>query len=227
VDEGHWLVADRQQAGRGRHGRVWQGGSGNFMGSTMVRLRRDDPPAHSLALVAGLAAQRAIAEYVPGHQPLLKWPNDVLVNSAKVAGCLVERAGDDVVVGVGVNLANAPQLANRPTMALADLGVAIDRNAFADRLAPTFTDCLYRWRDGEGLSQIIAAWTAAAHPIGTMLTLSEGPSAGLTAAFDGLERDGSLRVRLVDGSTQVIHAGEVQMAATLVQQGIGTDAARD
>ena len=53
LGEGFWLIADRQRAGRGRQGRVWEDGFGNFMGSTLVRRMGGDPPAPSLSLAAG------------------------------------------------------------------------------------------------------------------------------------------------------------------------------
>jgi BirA family biotin operon repressor/biotin-[acetyl-CoA-carboxylase] ligase len=83
VVEGQWLVADRQNAGRGRLGRVWNDGLGNFMGSTVVRIDPHQPPAPSLALVAGLAVQACVADLVPPRAALLKWPNDVLIGPGR------------------------------------------------------------------------------------------------------------------------------------------------
>jgi BirA family biotin operon repressor/biotin-[acetyl-CoA-carboxylase] ligase len=101
LGDGFWLVARRQNAGRGRLGRVWNDGAGNFMGSGVVRLSPGEPHAGSLALVAGLAVHEAVAPYVPApHRAMLKWPNDLLVDGAKLAGILLERVGDAVVVGM-------------------------------------------------------------------------------------------------------------------------------
>ncbi|HNJ48148.1 MAG TPA: biotin--[acetyl-CoA-carboxylase] ligase, partial [Novosphingobium sp.] len=78
VPEGEWLVADRQSAGRGRQGRTWFDGMGNFMGSTVVRPGPGDPPISTLALVAGLAVHETVAPLIPPPQrAMLKWPNDV------------------------------------------------------------------------------------------------------------------------------------------------------
>ena len=119
IAEGHWLVADRQSAGRGRQGREWFDGFGNFMGSTVVHLRAGDPLAPTLALVAGLAAYQAVLPHCPDPVPLrLKWPNDLMFAGAKLAGILLEREGDSVIVGIGVNLAIAPQVPGRETLAL-------------------------------------------------------------------------------------------------------------
>ena len=64
--EGDWLVALRQDSGKGRHGRAWESIDGNFFGSTLVQLRAADPPAPSLALVAGLALIEAVEIAAPG-----------------------------------------------------------------------------------------------------------------------------------------------------------------
>lgn len=203
--EGLWLRADRQTGGRGRQGRDWASPPGNLHASTLVRLRSSDPPAPSLALVAAVAFHEALSLFCNRAAELaIKWPNDILAGRAKLAGILLERAGDAVVIGFGANLAHSPDLPDRPTTSLAALaGAAPDPAALLDALAESFARWLGRWR-GEGLGRIRAAWLAAAHPIGT--ALSAGGAAGL---FDGLTETGSLRLRLADGTPHVIHAGDV------------------
>ena len=208
---GHWLVADRQTAGRGRLGREWSGGAGNFMGSCVVRPGPGDPPAHTLALVAGLAVAAAVAPHVPPPAaPMLKWPNDVLVAGAKLAGILLERVGDAVIVGVGVNLAQAPGIAGRATTALARFGPAPGRDAFAANLAAAMADEIDRWRR-HGLAALIARWGAAAHPPGTLLTVTTANAAPLTGRYAGLSEDGALRLALADGTAHTVHAGDVTL----------------
>lgn len=207
-------MALAQSAGRGRQGRQWQSPSGNFHGSTLVRLHPGDPPPQTLALVAAIAAHDAVRVASEGRIiPQLKWPNDLLVGGAKLAGILLERSGDAVIVGIGVNLAQAADLPDRRTVALAGLGVVVTVEAFAPMLAECFSTALDKWRTGS-LSVTIADWCARAHPRGTPLTLSEGPDAGLTGAFDGLEEDGGLRLALADGRILRIVGGEVALAAT-------------
>ncbi|MBW8753304.1 MAG: biotin--[acetyl-CoA-carboxylase] ligase [Sphingomonadales bacterium] len=207
VPEGHWLVADRQTAGRGRQGREWLGGAGNFMGSTLVHSRFGDPDPSSLALVTGLAVHEAVTmRQLNGNEVSLKWPNDLMIGSAKLAGILLERVADSVVIGVGVNLVSAPNLPDRETVALAAPG----RDAFAADLARLFDLELDRWRSF-GLAPIIARWLAAAHPLGTPLSIGEPDEASLKGSFAGLSEEGALLLRLADGQTRVIHAGEVRL----------------
>lgn len=203
VPEGHWLVADRQNAGRGRQGRAWDDGPGNFMGSTVVRPRAGDPPAPTLALLAGLAVQQVIA---PHAVSLLKWPNDVLIGEAKVAGILLEAERDAVIVGIGVNLAVAPDVPGRGAAALS----GVNRDDFARDLERVFDQELERWRT-VGLEPLLRRWQAVAHPVGTALTVDDPGDGRIAGEFAGLAEDGALQLRLASGEVRAIHAGEVRL----------------
>lgn len=212
VAEGDWLIADRQTAGRGRQGRDWFDGAGNFMGSTVVHLAPGDPPAASFALATGLAAYEAVVPLLTDPSRLhLKWPNDLTVGTAKLAGILLERAGDALVVGIGVNLAAAPPVAGRETAALAAFGPAPDRDTFAAALAAAFALELERWRSF-GLDPLIRRWQLAAHPVGTPLSVNPPGEPPVSGTFAGLGDEGALRLRLADGTVRVMHAGDVFFA---------------
>ena len=165
-------------------------------------MQEEDPSAPTLALVAAVALQEVVAIYLPAVQ--IKWPNDLVFGGAKLAGILLERQGNAVVVGFGVNLAHHPEGLARPATSLAALaGMAPEPAPFLEVLARNFSRWLARWRQ-QGLAPVRAAWLAAAHPLGTALSTHEGE--GL---FDGLDETGALRLRLADGTTRVIHAGDV------------------
>lgn len=213
VPEGHWLITDRQTQGRGRQGRAWSDGAGNFMGSTVVRLGHGDPNPASLALITGLAVHEAVGSRLPpGHRPMLKWPNDLLVGAAKLAGILLERERDTVVVGIGVNLAVRPVIEGREAIAIAELDAVPDRDAFTADLARQFALELERWRSF-GLGPIVARWIAAAHPVGTPLCVRTPGEEPFSGTFAGLGADGALQLRLGDGTTRTVHAGDVDLAA--------------
>lgn len=200
--EGLWLRAEVQSGGKGRQGRAWMSPPGNLYASTLVRIRPGDPPAPTLALVSAVALHEAVSLYSPAVQ--IKWPNDLLAGGAKLAGILLERSGDAVVIGFGVNLAHHPEGLERPVTSLHQLsGAAPEPDAFVELLSETLARWLARWR-GEGVGSVRPAWLAAAHPVGTALSTSEGE--GL---FDGLDEDGALRLRLADGTMRTIHAGDV------------------
>jgi BirA family transcriptional regulator, biotin operon repressor / biotin---[acetyl-CoA-carboxylase] ligase len=204
-----WLRAERQTAGRGRQGREWVSPTGNLHASTLVRLRRTDPAAASLALVTAVAVAEAARVYLPeGVDVAIKWPNDVLVDGAKVAGILLERADDAVVIGTGVNLVGHPDIPDRPTTDLGEHGASVDAAAFLETLAEIFARWLARWR-GEGIAPVRQRWLKMAHPIGTALTARLADGDALEGLFDGLDSDGALVLRLADGTRRVIHAADV------------------
>jgi BirA family biotin operon repressor/biotin-[acetyl-CoA-carboxylase] ligase len=207
VGEGHWLIADRQTAGRGRLGRPWDDGLGNFMGSTVVQLTAGDPSPATLALVVAVALAKVVKAFAPTVPLQLKWPNDLLVDGAKCSGTLLERSGDTVVIGIGVNLVSAPDLPDRKTFAFASGGAAIDRDRFAEALAVALVDALRTWRQ-EGVASIVGAWLPLGHPVGTPLHVSEQAVDG---TFDGLAPDGALRLRRADGEVILVHAGDVEL----------------
>ncbi len=208
-EEGFWLRAETQTAGRGRMGRGWVSPPGNLYASTLVRLGSGDPAAATLGFVAALALHDAVFATTPDNAFQLKWPNDVMADGAKLSGILLERAGDAVVIGIGVNLASHPDLPDRKTTSLAALhGAAPEPEAFLITLATAFEGRMAQWR-GDGVAVILAAWHAAAHPVGTALKVSLPGGDALSGLYDGLTDDGALRLRLADGTVRVIHAGDV------------------
>lgn len=209
--EGRWLVARRQTAGRGRQGREWFDGAGNFMGSCAVLADEGDPPPASLSFVAALAVRDAAADVLDGSAELaLKWPNDVLLNGGKLSGILLEMVRGQVVVGIGVNLARAPQLSDRKTAALADVVAPPALEDFAQSLARHFAQRLAAWRT-QGLGASLGKFLARSiHVKGSPVTVHDSDGSVLSGSFAGLEEsDGALRLRLADGSERVIRAGDI------------------
>ena len=146
---------------------------------------------------------------VPGKPLMLKWTNDVMLDGRKLAGILLERNGDRVVVGFGINLARAPELADRKA---ADLGGVIAPQAFAPLLAANFARLLDDlWRSSES-SELVRAWELRAHLTGTLITFHSGTDEKVSGRFDGLEPDGALRLLRDDGSVDIVRAGDVDLA---------------
>lgn len=199
-------MALEQSAGRGRQGRAWAGGQGNFFGSTLVELRPGDPPAPSLSLAAGLALVEAVDVAAPGQPLMLKWPNDLLLNGDKLGGVLLERSGERIVAGFGVNLGIAPRL---PDRAAASLNGAMLPQAFAPLLAASFARLLALWRTSEP-GAIARAWQMRAHQPGALLTVHTGADERISGRFDGIEPDGALRLR-TDAGLEIVRAGDVTL----------------
>ncbi|MEK7343792.1 MAG: biotin--[acetyl-CoA-carboxylase] ligase [Pseudomonadota bacterium] len=144
----------------------------------------------------------------PG-QTKIKWPNDVLVDGAKIAGILLERLGDAIVVGIGVNVTGHPTGLDRPATSLAAQGATdAEAGALLERLAQLFGHWLGIWR-AQGLEPVRTHWLLNAHPAGTPMRVALPDGAVVEGAFDTLDRDGMLILRLANGDSRAIHAGDI------------------
>lgn len=209
-----WIAAAVQTAGRGRRGRAWSTERGNLAATLLMVTDRPPAEAAQISFVAALAAcDLADACLGPGVARL-KWPNDVLVHGDKAVGILVEsgtRADGQLwlAVGIGVNLAHAPQGVERPASAFADhmSGPPPQPRAALDVLAPAFERWLAAWTR-DGFAAIAAGWTARATGLGERCEVRL-PAATLHGIAEGLDADGALRLRLDDGGLERITAGDV------------------
>ncbi len=188
--------------------RAWVSPAGNLYASGLIRLRAGDPPAATLTFVAAVALFDAVSVWAPAIR--LKWPNDIIVDGAKLSGILLERTGDAVVIGFGVNLAACPVNLDRPVTNLARITGATPPapSEFLDALAPNFVRWVDCWR-GQGVAPIQMAWLERAHPTGTALIVNLPDRTKISGLFDGLTETCALRLRLADGPVRVIHAGDV------------------
>ncbi|WP_303813395.1 biotin--[acetyl-CoA-carboxylase] ligase [Sandarakinorhabdus limnophila] len=206
LPDGHWVITDHQTAGRGRRGRVWNDGTGNFMGSVLVKATGQ---VQQLSFVAALALHDALSA-LTCQAPCftLKWPNDVLLDGTKCSGILLERQGEALVIGMGVNLAHHPTSTERPATSLAAAGLAVPTPAaLLDELAPAFAHWRHIWAR-DGFAPIRTAWAARASGIGSRIVARLGGESP-EGLFTGLADDGALLMQLDDGTTRAIHAGEV------------------
>jgi BirA family transcriptional regulator, biotin operon repressor / biotin---[acetyl-CoA-carboxylase] ligase len=199
-----------QDNGRGRMGRAWESPTGNLLASTIVRIRADDPPASTLAFVAALAVYDAVQIIAPEVPVQIKWPNDLMSkDGAKLCGMLLERAGDAVVVGIGLNLVSHPQGLARAVTDLTAIGAHPPHpQAVTEILANAFAIWLDRWRMG-GMRGVTQSWQKIAHAIGTALTANLPDGSVEEGLYAGLSDDGALQLYLADGSIRAIHAGDV------------------
>lgn len=210
VAEGFWLRAETQSGGIGRLGRKWESPAGNLYCSTVVDIRPGDPPPSSLSFVAGLAVYKAIRSFLPCAEMILKWPNDILVSGAKICGILLERVKDQVVVGIGVNIAVKPEVEGRAVTSLAAEGAMIDASGFLARLSETFAIVMNEWRD-QGFSHILTEWQKLAHPVGSIITTSDEQGEKTSGEYAGLTADGALCLRKGDGTLIEIRAGDISI----------------
>jgi len=205
-----WIVAERQTAGRGRHGRAWASEPGNLYATLLLSEAAPSPRAPELAFVAALAVYDAVAEAVPLLAPrlMLKWPNDLLCDGAKLAGILIEGEGTAVAVGIGVNCRHHPAATSYPATDLFACGAQVSADDLMDTLSKCMLDRLHQWQRGSGFSAIRHDWLARAHPRGTTIGVRIGERE-MGGRYEGIDDGGRLLLRWADGKLETISAGDV------------------
>lgn len=210
-----WVTARRQLGGRGRRGRTWISEAGNLYASLLLVDAAPQPALASLPLVVALALHRAISAEMSfaADRIRIKWPNDILVDGAKVSGILIESEGladgrNAVVVGCGVNIAHKPENPLYPSASLSEAGASTSPDALFARLMVELAHALDVWQSGTGIDDIVAGWKALVHGIGQPITVNL-PDRSLSGIFAGIERDGLLALRLDSGETLRIASGDV------------------
>ncbi|NKB57065.1 MAG: biotin--[acetyl-CoA-carboxylase] ligase [Alphaproteobacteria bacterium] len=214
ASDGTVVWAREQIAGRGRRGRTWSSPQGNLYTSTIFRPGKPAGETAQLSLVAAVALGDALASLLPEAAAVgCKWPNDILVNGAKVAGILLESSGSGgavpwVVVGCGINVASHPDDANYTAT---DLDTVLERAIGLETVLEAFLASLFRWRDRwlkDGVAPIRQAWIDRAVGIGGPITVRL-PDRELVGRFSDMDADGALLLELPDGVCQRITAGDV------------------
>jgi BirA family transcriptional regulator, biotin operon repressor / biotin---[acetyl-CoA-carboxylase] ligase len=212
--EGTVLVAEHQEAGRGRLARVWV--SPPRAGLTVSVLLRPDVPASRrswLPLLTGVALAEAVRE-VTGVRAALKWPNDLLAaDGGKLAGILAEASGSAVVVGVGLNVSTtAPELPEGGTSLLLAGARSLDREALLTGYLRALGTRYRRWSEslgdpvGSGLARDYLAWSAT---VGTSVAVTLPDGTVVEGLAEAVDWDGRLVVATAAGRVELA-SGDVR-----------------
>lgn len=213
-----WILALRQTAARGRRGRPWSNPPGNFA-ATLIMSPNEAPGQVALrSFVAALALADAFTAASGRPQSFtLKWPNDVLLNGGKVAGILLESAGQNgslshLCIGIGVNLITAPARAEvesgalTPVNLLSETGARVTPEEFLDLLAPAYA----HWEQQfvtYGFAPIRTAWLSRAARLGEVITARTVTDSHV-GTFETIDEQGNLILKTATGR-MAIPAAEV------------------
>ncbi|SEJ54435.1 BirA family transcriptional regulator, biotin operon repressor / biotin-[acetyl-CoA-carboxylase] ligase [Azotobacter beijerinckii] len=209
------ILAEKQTAGRGRRGRIWQSPFGeNIYLSLAVRIQKGARQLEGLSLVVGLAVMQALrASGVSGVG--LKWPNDVLVQGKKIAGVLLELTGDPadvchVVVGVGVNvnMEDGGYIEQPWTSMRLELQSYIDRNFLVYELCLKLREYLVRHAES-GFVALQKEWELNHLWQGCEVALIAGAQR-IEGVVLGVDHVGALRLS-VNGVEQRHSGGEISL----------------
>ena len=212
LPEGTVIIADQQTLGRGRQGRSWHSEAGT--GLYLSTLLKPSLPVEKLALItlmAGLATLSAILQQLPSLPLKLKWPNDILLNSKKVAGILCEFIpGTGVIIGIGINLnqtcfpkeiqgiATSLKLETGNTINRTDLIISLIRNL----------DSEYKEFLQEKRTELIKKWTDKTDIFGKYTTVHQ-KGKFLKGTAIGLDIEGRLILKTSDGKNHTLSSGEL------------------
>jgi len=209
AEHGTVVHADQQTAGRGRFARRWISPPGNLYLS--IVLRPDVPLGRTVELgfLASLAVADAVDALLPRHvRATLKWPNDVLVRDGKIAGILLEQAGDALILGIGLNVLHAPSGVSYQVSTIVGCGGLATVDGTRQKLLEALGNWLAIWQ-ADGFAAVRAAWLARAHPPGTTLGVRL-PESFITGQFVGIDTDGALLLDTAQGRARVV-AGDVNI----------------
>ncbi len=211
-----WILALDQTAARGRRGRAWTMGKGNFAATLLMQVAGGPGQAALRSFVAALALRDALVALTGRDDAFtLKWPNDVLLNGRKLAGILLESADGHLCVGIGVNLVSAPDMADletgalKPVSLLGTFGSAIAPEAFIDALAPAFAEWEARLK-AVGFAAIRAAWLMQAARLGERIS-AKLPDHTYHGIFETIDDTGAL-VLVTDTGRVTLPAADIHFA---------------
>lgn len=210
-----WIVADQQTSAHGRRGKHWASLAGNFSGTLLMRPQCEPAQAAQRSFVAAIALYYSLAEFVPAISLGLKWPNDVLLRSRKVAGILLESSSkganvDWLAVGIGVNLVAAPPLHDLDERAVSPISVAgaggpnLSAPEFLESLAKHFAHWETQLQEF-GFEPVRKAWLNHAARLGQTITARTGTEV-VTGKFETVDAQGNLVMNTSDGPRSIVAA---------------------
>ena len=207
--EGQCVVvrADTQTAGRGRWGRRWQSAAGNLFFAAAFEF--DIKEAGKLAFICSLSLLQALKKIAPSADILLKWPNDVLLNGAKVSGILLEKGeGNYIIAGIGVNVAVAPKVENAvyKITSLADAAIKTTAPELMLLFMESFSQNLSLLQT-KGFAVLRTEWLKYAKNLGKEIIVRQNGKEW-KGVFAGIDEDAVLLMQTPAGVRKIL-AGDV------------------
>jgi BirA family biotin operon repressor/biotin-[acetyl-CoA-carboxylase] ligase len=219
ASEGTLVIAETQDKGRGRKGRSWVSlPQGGIYLSLILRPNLMPSQVVQIPLIAGVALTKAIRETV-SLQPMIKWPNDIIVGKKKVGGILTEMSSEIdgvnyVILGIGLNV-NMPasvfseDISNIATSLIDECGKYTSRVKLVQSFLSEF-ELIYTKFLAQGFGSVRDEWKELNNTIGSRVKITEGMTDIEGEAID-IDNDGFLLVRKENGDISRIISGDVSL----------------
>jgi BirA family biotin operon repressor/biotin-[acetyl-CoA-carboxylase] ligase len=211
--EGTIVWARQQTSGRGRRGRQWSSPRGNLYLSLLLRPAVRSAEAAGLGFLAAIALAEVLSELLPPERAIrCKWPNDVMVGGAKIAGILLEaeamgEGAPVLVMGIGVNVESHPEGLAYPVTSVAAAGGRIGVEGLLESLSERLLHWFALWKRA-GFAPIRERWLDFAAGLGEAVELRlEGQI--VRGRFAALDPSGALLLELPEGGRRLVTAGDV------------------
>lgn len=212
--QNHIVIADKQTASRGRYGRIWESIYGNLHFSILISNVPNIANIHEICFVTSLAVYDAVLALLPKETDLslrIKWPNDIMINNAKLSGILVEQCkangSDYVIIGIGLNLVDSPKDLDRQVVSLKSVGSEIDKFKMLDSIINAFELHYSHWLN-EGFKKTRISWLQAAYNLNSLIHISTRHEK-ISGIFQSIDLTGNIILKNTNGHSAIIKISDV------------------
>ena len=217
INDDFVIVASKQNNGKGRTGSNWVSEEGNLYLSIILRPYGKTHTFPQLSFITSLALYDTISALSRENNKSsldmkLKWPNDVLVNNHKISGILLEfishQEREYLVIGVGINVNNNPNLLDRETISLSEIfSKDLDINYVLGIFMSIFHKYYRRWQMDQ-FGRLKKLWMNRAYKIGEVVTIVNHNNR-ISGTFVDINNQGAIRLRLASGQIFTMYEGSL------------------
>lgn len=199
------VISKKQTAGKGKGNRIWHSeNNDNLYFSLMIDANKKGLDYSQVSFITSVAMRYAIKNFdTKNNSVVCKWPNDILVNNKKVVGILLEFDNNKVIIGPGTNINNFPENMNFKATSLKDEGIIVSRYDLLKEFLSNFSFLINEW-EKVGFSSIRVKWLKGCYKFQQEIEVD-----GVKGIFENLDKDGTLVMKLQDGTYNYVKSGDV------------------
>ena len=201
------IITNHQEAGRGRLGSTWQSMQGNLITTVILPLQEKKSVWSDFSFITALAVSDCVTMFLDNAKVEIKWPNDILVNGAKISGVLLEAYEHTLCIGVGINVISAPVIGKYSTTCLSSLGADVDKHTLLNMLLERIDIWHKTWKIS-GLDGILPIYRARLLGVNKQIVIRTQQENHF-GVFKGVDHTGQAVLELNEGEVKKFTAGEI------------------